>query len=151
LYRLTNCLLVNREQLQHKYKQFITQNPSGKVDKETYLRMTCAACGEDTRYMFERIFDVWDKDHDKSVDFKEFITSTSVMLHGDLDAKLRCMALFCFRSYEFPVAFNIYDEDGDGSLTRGEMIKMMTAAFAMVSNTLPEGADEASVRLCIVL
>jgi Ca2+-binding EF-hand superfamily protein len=66
------------------------QNPKGTIDKESYLRMTTAACGDETRYMFERIFDVWDANHDGSVDFKEFITSTSVMMHGNLEQKLRC-------------------------------------------------------------
>ena len=71
------------------------QNPTGVVDRETFIRLTTSACGADAGYMFGRIFDVWDSNRDGSVDFKEFITSTSVMLHGDLEQKLRCMfALF---------------------------------------------------------
>ena len=66
------------------------QNPKGVIDKETYLRMTTASCGDDTRYMFERIFDTWDVNKDGSVDFKEFITSISAMHHGTLEQKLRC-------------------------------------------------------------
>jgi len=72
-------------------------NPTGVVDKETYLKMTTSSCGESTRYMFERIFDVWDTNHDGLCDFKEFITSTSVMMQGTLEQKLRCMAMLrCF-------------------------------------------------------
>lgn len=74
----------------YSFQKFLAQNPSGSIDKENYLKMATSSCGDDSRYMFERIFDTWDTNHDGQVDFKEYITSMSVMMAGNIEEKLKC-------------------------------------------------------------
>merc|ERR1719265_3020541 len=59
--------------------------------------------------LLERIIELFDTDHDNTVSFQEFIKALSVFTAGtSKDDKLR-------------FAFNVYDIDGDGYISNGEL------------------------------
>lgn len=84
--------------------------PSGVLDRTEFARIykQFFPFGDPTP-LAEYVFNVFDENKNGSIDFKEFICALSVTSRGRLDEKLRW-------------AFQLYDIDGDGTITYNEML-----------------------------
>eukprot|EP00759_Apiculatamorpha_spiralis_P043879 PhF_6_TR41040/c0_g1_i2/m.62165/K06268/PPP3R, CNB; serine/threonine-protein phosphatase 2B regulatory subunit len=84
----------------------------GVIDRQEFRR----AAGQGT-YFVDRLFNIIDSDHNGTIDFKEYLNGISVFSErATLEEKTR----FCFQ---------VYDESGDGVISRKEMVTMLTAAL----------------------
>ncbi|CAI5744363.1 unnamed protein product [Peronospora destructor] len=72
--------------------------------------------------MIRRLFRVFDTDNSNTVDFGELASGLSVLSGSSMDDKVR-------------VAFQLYDINGDGYITREEMISYMTSIFKVMYET----------------
>lgn len=64
----------------------------------------------------EHVFRTYDREHKGEINFREFMTSLSVQLKGNLQDKLEW-------------AFNLYDASGTGYITRNDTMELVKVSF----------------------
>eukprot|EP00053_Salpingoeca_punica_P012435 m.111296 g.111296 ORF g.111296 m.111296 type:complete len:191 (+) comp15949_c1_seq1:95-667(+) len=119
-----------RDELQKWYKGFIRDCPSGLLDRTGFINIYKQFFPDGNPEKFASyVFGVFDKNKDGTINFKEFICALSITSRGQIDEKLDW-------------AFNLYDIDGDGFITREEMLSIVEAIYSMVGNMVKLPEDE---------
>ncbi|KAJ3242947.1 hypothetical protein HDU78_001017 [Chytriomyces hyalinus] len=105
--------------------------PGYTISKEQF-KMTlqkhvqCWSVG--AQYLFlERLFDAFDLDRNKTIDFREFIQGLSVFMKGSAEEKMECGIIFA-------VSFRLYDIDHSGSIEPKELINIMGKMYSAFYN-----------------
>ncbi|XP_019711757.1 Kv channel-interacting protein 4 isoform X3 [Hippocampus comes] len=145
----------SRKELQILYRGFKNECPSGIVNEETFkdiyaqffpqgglcflvLRASKVGrgpplnpplfCGvalalsfflTDASTYAHFLFNAFDTDHNGSVSFEDFVMGLSILLRGTIQEKLKW-------------AFNLYDINKDGYITKEEMLDIMKAIYDMM-------------------
>ncbi|XP_074879902.1 Kv channel-interacting protein 4 isoform X2 [Buteo buteo] len=94
--------------------------PSGVVNEETFKEIYSQFFpqGDSTTYA-HFLFNAFDTDHNGSVSFEDFVMGLSILLRGTVQEKLNW-------------AFNLYDINKDGYITKEEMLDIMKAIYDMM-------------------
>ncbi|XP_035463348.1 calsenilin isoform X1 [Scophthalmus maximus] len=120
-----------RKELQSLYRGFKNECPSGLVDEETFkiIYSQFFPQGDATTYA-HFLFNAFDMDRSGSIRFEDFVLGLSVLLRGSVTEKLRW-------------AFNLYDINKDGYVTKEEMLAIMTSIYDMMGRyTSPSVRDD---------
>ncbi|XP_039396888.1 Kv channel-interacting protein 4 isoform X3 [Mauremys reevesii] len=109
-----------KKELQILYRGFKNECPSGIVNEETFKEIYSQFFpqGDSTTYA-HFLFNAFDTDHNGSVSFEDFIMGLSILLRGTVEEKLNW-------------AFNLYDINKDGYITKEEMLDIMKAIYDMM-------------------
>ncbi|XP_013412203.1 neuronal calcium sensor 1 [Lingula anatina] len=137
LVELQERTYFNETELESWYATFKKDCPGGKLTEEGFRKIyqQFFPYGDCTNFS-AFVFKVFDENNDNQIDFKEFICALSVTSRGSLDEKLEW-------------AFKLYDLDGDGFITRSEMLAIVDSIYSMVGSQakLPEEENTPEKRV----
>uniref|UniRef100_UPI0037E86D07 A-type potassium channel modulatory protein KCNIP2-like isoform X1 n=1 Tax=Semicossyphus pulcher TaxID=241346 RepID=UPI0037E86D07 len=132
LDRLVQQTSFNRKELQVLYRGFKNECPSGVVNEETFKSIYSQFFPHGDSSMYAHfLFEAFDTHNNGSVSFEDFVLSLSIILRGSVTDKLNW-------------AFNLYDLNKDGCITREEMTDIMNSIYDMMGKyTYPNMKDSA--------
>uniref|UniRef100_F6PGD7 Kv channel-interacting protein 4 n=1 Tax=Monodelphis domestica TaxID=13616 RepID=F6PGD7_MONDO len=109
-----------KKELPILYRGFKNECPSGVVNEDTFKEIYSQFFpqGDSTTYA-HFLFNAFDTDHNGSVSFEDFVMGLSILLRGTVQEKLNW-------------AFNLYDINKDGYITKEEMLDIMKAIYDMM-------------------
>jgi Ca2+-binding EF-hand superfamily protein len=130
LSELQRMTRFDKKELQQWYRGFLKDCPSGSLDKQEFQKFykQFFPFGDPSKFA-DYVFNVFDENKNGTIDFKEFICALSITSRGNLDEKLLW-------------AFQLYDIDNDGYITREEMFRIVDAIYKMVGSMVKLPEDE---------
>lgn len=132
---LSNKTDFSREQLKDFFVKFQKDFPTGYMTKDQFTKVykDYYKTGESERFS-EHVFRAFDDNGDGKIDFREFICSLSMTTTGTVDDKLRW-------------AFNMYDVDGDGTVTIAEVCNIARSVQQLMGVRDANLSDEKMYRM----
>ncbi|XP_067879299.1 calsenilin-like isoform X1 [Heterodontus francisci] len=110
----------SKKEIQSLYRGFKNECPSGMVDEKTFKAIYSQFFpqGDATTYA-HFLFNAFDTDGSGAIRFEDFVIGLSVLLRGTVNEKLNW-------------AFNLYDINKDGYITKEEMLAIIQSIYDMM-------------------
>ncbi|KAG7263589.1 hypothetical protein CRUP_035572, partial [Coryphaenoides rupestris] len=121
-----------KKELQVLYRGFKNECPSGVVNEDNFKTIYSQFFPQGDSSMYAHfLFEAFDTDKNGSVSFEDFVFGLSIILRGTINDRLNW-------------AFNLYDLNKDGCITKEEMLDIMKSIYDMMGKyTYPNMQDEA--------
>ncbi|KAK5615787.1 Kv channel-interacting protein 4, partial [Crenichthys baileyi] len=110
----------SKKELQVLYRGFKNECPSGVVNEDAFKSIYSKFFPQGDSSMYAHfLFEAFDTNNNGLVSFEDFAVSLSIILRGTITDKLNW-------------AFNLYDLNKDGCITREEMTDIMQSIYNMM-------------------
>ncbi|XP_075874702.1 A-type potassium channel modulatory protein KCNIP2 isoform X1 [Nelusetta ayraudi] len=121
-----------KKELQVLYRGFKNECPSGVVNEENFKTIYSQFFPQGDSSMYAHfLFEAFDTNKNGTVSFEDFVFGLSIILRGTINDRLNW-------------AFNLYDLNKDGCITKEEMLDIMTSIYDMMGKyTYPTMQDDA--------
>ncbi|XP_056427350.1 calsenilin isoform X2 [Hyla sarda] len=135
LEQLQAVTKFTKKELQSLYRGFKNECPSGLVDEETFKLIYSQFFPQGDATMYAHfLFNAFDMDRSGAIRFEDFVVGLSILLRGTIHEKLKW-------------AFNLYDINKDGYITKEEMLAIMKSIYDMMGRyTYPMLQDDAPIE-----
>jgi Ca2+-binding EF-hand superfamily protein len=135
LKSLRQATYFDKRELQQWYKGFLRDCPSGQLSEEEFVKVfkQFFPFGDPNDYC-RQLFQVFDVDGSKYIDFKEFIIALSITSRGTDDQKLNW-------------SFRLYDCKKSGKVSYDDMLVVIEAIYKMIGPMVSLPDDEKTPEL----
>ncbi|KAJ1671277.1 Calcium-binding protein NCS-1, partial [Spiromyces aspiralis] len=112
------------------YRGFLKDCPNGKLNRTEFIKIykQFFPFGDSSQFA-TFVFNIFDRDKDGNISFKEFLKALSTTSRGKPNEKLEWI-------------FNLYDLDNDGYVSRDEMYNIIEAIYLMMGSMVQMPEDE---------
>lgn len=115
------------------YRGFKQECPSGIVHEDTFKQIYAQFFPQGNPSLYAHyVFKTFDQNRNGSINFQQFINRLSSLSRGSTQDKLRW-------------AFNLYDINGDGYITKQEMLNIVASVYEMMGKSTAPAMDENTV------
>ncbi|XP_071457999.1 calsenilin isoform X2 [Marmota flaviventris] len=131
-----------KKELQSLYRGFKNECPTGLVDEDTFKLIysqffpqgASPLLSPDATTYAHFLFNAFDADGNGAIRFEDFVVGLSILLRGTVHEKLKW-------------AFNLYDINKDGYITKEEMLAIMKSIYDMMGrHTYPILREDAPLE-----
>ncbi|CAK9303814.1 unnamed protein product [Gordionus sp. m RMFG-2023] len=122
----TLCQLTkfSKKEMKILYQGFKQQCPNGSLNFDTFKDIYGQFFPEGNPIQYAHyIFNTFDKNHSGCVAFEDFVKELSLICKGTMEEKLNW-------------AFNLYDINGDGVISKEEMTKIVFSIYELLYNVI---------------
>ena len=106
-----------QKEIKEWFRKFSEDCPSGHMTQQEFQTMYEHLFPKgDSKEFSEIVFKAYDKDGNGQIDFQEFVCTVGIASRGSIDEKLRW-------------AFNLYDIDNNGFVTKAEISAIFTVSW----------------------
>ncbi|XP_076867995.1 A-type potassium channel modulatory protein KCNIP2-like isoform X2 [Brachyhypopomus gauderio] len=132
LEKLQQLTKFTKKELQVLYRGFKNECPSGVVNEDTFKIIYSQFFPQGDSSMYAHfLFEAFDTNKNGSVSFEDFVIGLSIILRGTINDRLNW-------------AFNLYDLNKDGCITKEEMLDIMKSIYDMMGKyTYPSMQEDA--------
>jgi Ca2+-binding EF-hand superfamily protein len=120
----------DEKEIKHMYKLFHKAAPSGKMGKKEfkkYIEDLSIFKKVDHQETYEQLFRGYDRDRDGTITFKEYL-----QYH---------LGIVFSTDELFDIVFSMYDADGNGYITRDELVEVVTNSTRWMGDCDVESRD----------
>ena len=113
--------MIGKQDIKTRYKEFVKSHPLGKIEKSEYINMIKECYGKNINYkgLEKYMFEVFDRNGDGWVDFKEFLKVIYILSNESPKEKLELL-------------FRVFDTDQNGTISHYELKAIVKDFFHLL-------------------
>ncbi|XP_023419304.1 recoverin [Cavia porcellus] len=109
------------EELATWYQSFLKECPNGRISRQQFESIYSKFFPDsDPKAYAQHVFRSFDANNDGTLDFKEYVIALHMTTAGKTNQKLEW-------------AFSLYDVDGNGAISKNEVLEIVMAIFKMIN------------------